>query len=102
MRIVPHGCKILVKQIAVANKTEGGLYVPDAEDQEMTVKGIVLAVGPGRVSENGTLVPNRNEVNTVVMFNRHAAVPVKDGADKYVLINDMDTLAHWTGEIPEE
>lgn len=72
-RLRPLGNRIVVEPVRAADEEmRGGLYVPD-QAKEKPTRGRVLAVGPGRVSEDGTLIPVQGvEEGDTVMFGKYA------------------------------
>ena len=67
------------------------IIIPDA-GQEKPEIGTVLAVGPGRISTDGTLIPNRIEVNQVVMVPKFGAQTVTIENETYVMASENDVL----------
>lgn len=88
MRYEMLGSRLLVKIIAGADRTSGGLHIPQmAIDGTPWLKAEVLAVGTGRLMQSGTLVPLQVVVGDVVVFFRttvggeQLAVPLEDGTE---------------------
>lgn len=83
---------IAVKKDDVAKTTKSGLYLPgDAEDKN--VMGTVVAVGSGRVSVSGVVVPLEVHVGDRVAFNKNMAVELKDGEDTVIILREDQVLA---------
>ena len=82
--IIPLNDKIVILPIEEGEQKYGNIIVPDAGGERPEI-GTVLAVGPGRISTDGTLIPNRLEVGVTVM------VPTF-GAQKVELENETRTL----------
>ena len=92
MKLQPLNDRILVKRLESEEKTAGGLYIPDT-DKEKPSKGEVIAVGPGKVDDNGNRVALTVKKGDMVLFNKYAGTEVKlDGVDHLVLRED-DVLA---------
>ena len=92
MKLQPLNDRILVKRLESEEKTAGGLYIPDTA-KEKPSKGQVVAVGPGKVDDNGNRVALTVKKGDMVLFNKYAGTEVKlDGVDHLVLRED-DVLA---------
>ena len=70
-KIRPLGDRVLVKRLGQAEKTESGLYIPDAA-KEKAQTGQVMAVGAGRVDNAGKIVPMHVTVGDVVYFGKYS------------------------------
>jgi len=93
MKIEPEGVKIVVLPDKVKDKTEGGIWRPDAvKDSEKfaTVKGEVLAIGPAAAVEfdDGEL-----QVGDRITYAKYSGVFIEDGDVEVRIINDEDVLA---------
>lgn len=89
-KMKPLGDRVLVKRIEHESKTPGGLYIPDAA-KEKSQEGIVIAVGPGRVTSEGKTVPMGVVVGARVLFGKYAGTEVKDG--DHLLVREDEILA---------
>ncbi|MCG0278562.1 MAG: co-chaperone GroES [Thermanaeromonas sp.] len=92
MAFKPLGDRVLVKVIEAEEKTKGGIVLPDTA-KEKPQQGEVLAVGPGRVLENGQRLPMEVKKGDKVIFAKYAGTEVKEGEEKYLLISERDILA---------
>ena len=92
--IKPMHDKVLVKVIAVVNKTPGGIIIPDqVESPDKSITGEVVAVGTGhRNSSNGTKTPLDVEVGDKVIFNKFAGVEVTVEGLDYLLLEEERIL----------
>ena len=83
--IKPLEDRIVIRQVDSEEKTASGLYIPDAA-KEKPQEGEVLAVGPGRVDDNGNRVPVDVKVGDHVIFSRFGGTEVKyDGEELQIL-----------------
>ena len=89
--IIPLGDKIVILPQEEGEQTYGNIIVPDT-GQEKPEMGVVLAVGPGRISTDGTLIPNRIEVGVTVMVPKFGAQTVVVGNETYVVASEHDVL----------
>jgi chaperonin GroES len=89
--IIPLGDKIIILPLEEGEQTYGNIIIPDA-GQEKPEIGTVLAVGPGRLSTDGTLIPNRIEVGVTVMVPKFGAQVVVVENETYVVASENDVL----------
>ena len=89
--IIPLGDKIIILPREEGEQMYGNIIVPDA-GQERPEMGKVLAVGPGRISTNGTLIPNRIEVGVTVMVPKFGAQVVTVENETYIIASENDVL----------
>ena len=88
MRIRPLQDRIVVSRIAEQEKTKGGIIIPDTA-KEKPVEGKVLAVGNGRILEDGSIRKLDVKVGDRVLFNKYGGTEVKiDGEDLLILRED--------------
>jgi chaperonin GroES len=88
MRIRPLQDRIVVSRIAEQEKTKGGIIIPDTA-KEKPVEGKVLAVGNGRILEDGSARKLDVKVGDRVLFNKYGGTDVKiDGEDLLILRED--------------
>jgi chaperonin GroES len=92
MKIRPLFDLVIIKRKEEDKKTKGGLYIPDSV-QEKPAEGEVLAVGPGRVLESGTIVEPSVKVSDVVLFSKGAFVEIKVDGEEYVMVREDAILA---------
>jgi chaperonin GroES len=91
-KVQPLGDRVLVQPLEAEEKTAGGIVIPDTA-KEKQQKGKVVAVGKGRINEDGKLIPLEVKVNDQVLFGRYAGTEVKVGASEYLIIKEDDILA---------
>ena len=89
--IIPLGDKIVILPQEEGEQMYGNIIVPDA-GQEKPEMGKVLAVGPGRISTDGTLIPNRIEVGVKVMVPKFGAQVVVVENETYIMASENDVL----------
>ena len=89
--IIPLGDKIVILPQEEGEQTYGNIIIPDA-GQEKPEMGKVLAVGPGRTSTNGTLIPNKIEVGVTVMVPKFGAQVVVVENETYIMASENDVL----------
>ena len=89
--IIPLGDKIVILPQEEGEQMYGNIIVPDA-GQEKPEMGTVLAVGPGRISTDGTLIPNRIKVGVTVMVPKFGAQVVTVENETYIMASENDVL----------
>ena len=89
--IIPLDDKIVMLPQEEGEQTYGNIIIPDA-GQEKPEIGTVLAVGPGRISTDGTLIPNRIEVGVTVMVPKFGAQKVEIENETYLIAGESDVL----------
>ena len=89
--ITPLGDKIIILPQDEGEQMYGNIIIPDA-GQERPEMGKVLAVGPGRISTDGTLIPNRIEVGVTVIVPKFGAQVVVINSESYIIAGESDVL----------
>ncbi len=92
MTLKPLNDRVLVKRLESEEKTAGGLYIPDTA-KEKPSKGEVIAVGPGKVADNGQRTPLEVKAGDAVLFNKYAGTEVKIDGTEYLVMREDDILA---------
>ena len=86
MALRPLRDKIVVKVIDDTEQTSGGIFIPDSA-KEKPQKGTVIAVGPGKMQESGTIETVPLKAGETVLFTKFAGTDVKyDGTDYKILL----------------
>ncbi len=88
----PLNDRLVVKAVSPESKTAGGIYLPDSA-QEKPQEAEVVAVGPGKVLENGKVVPLEVKPGDRVIYAKYGGTEIKLGADEYVILRQDDVLA---------
>ena len=91
-KIRPLGEKVLIKRLEAEEKTKGGIVLPDTA-KEKPQKGKVLAVGDGKLLENGTRAKFQVHKGNTVLFASFAGTEIKVGGEEYMLMDESDILA---------
>ena len=90
--IKPLGDRVVVKRIEEEPKTKGGIVLPDTA-KEKPQKGKVIAVGTGRVLENGQRVPLEVKEGDIVVFAKYGGTEIEIDGEEYVILSERDLLA---------
>ncbi|QJC22256.1 co-chaperone GroES [Arcanobacterium buesumense] len=90
--IKPLDDRIVIKQVEAEETTASGLVLVDSA-KEKPQEGEVIAVGPGRVDDNGNRVAMEVKVGDLVIYSKYGGTEVKYGADEYLILSQRDVLA---------
>ena len=91
MALRPLQDRLLVKRLEEKEQMQGGIIIPDTA-KEKPQQAKVLAVGPGRVTEDGKLQPIEVKVGDTVVFGKYAGTEVKIDGDDLLIIREDDVL----------
>lgn len=89
--LTPLNDRVLVKRLESEEKTAGGLYIPDTAKEKPSL-GVVVAVGPGKVAENGARVAMAVKAGDQVVFNKYAGTEIKLGEGEHLIMREEDIL----------
>jgi chaperonin GroES len=92
MPIKPLADRVVLKVLESEEKTPSGIVLPDTA-KEKPQKAEVVAVGPGRVAENGQRVPMSVSAGDKVLFSKYAGTEIKIDGDEYLIVRESDLLA---------
>lgn len=84
---------IIVEAVVKEEKTSSGIYLPDTAAKEKPQTGKVIAIGKGKVLENGTRVEPEVKVGEVVVFAKYSGTEVKVDEKDYLILSERDILA---------
>ncbi|HEY3398096.1 MAG TPA: co-chaperone GroES [Armatimonadota bacterium] len=90
--IKPLGDRVLVEPLEPEAKSAGGIYLPEAA-QEAPREGKVIAVGPGRRSESGELIPVGVKEGDIVIYTKYGGNEVRFEGKDYLLLEEHSLLA---------
>ena len=91
MKVVPLGDKVLVERLEAEEKTSGGIILPDTA-KEKPKEGKVVAVGQGRLLENGKRQPFQVKVGDRIIFTSYAGTEMKVDGEKMLIMSEEDVL----------
>ena len=92
MKVNPIRDRILVKPIDAETKTASGLVIADTATEKPN-RGMVVALGTGKVAENGTIVPMVLKQGDTVLYGKFAGNEVKIDGDNHLVLNEDDVMA---------
>ncbi|MFM7540515.1 MAG: co-chaperone GroES [Planctomycetota bacterium] len=84
--------RVVVSPLEAEEKTSGGIFIPEAA-KEKPQRGKVLAVGPGKRTDSGELIPLTVAVGDVVVYGRYSGNDVKVGDNEVKILREGDILA---------
>ena len=88
----PVGNRIVVEPLEdEAEMSSGGIYIPDTA-KERPQSGKVVAVGPGKLTEDGKRLPMEVSVGDIVVYSKYGGTEYKEGETEYLVLRDDDVL----------
>ena len=90
--IRPLGDKVIIKRLEAEDTTAGGIILPDAA-KEKPKRGIVKAIGDGKLLDSGERSSLQVKKNDQVLFTSYAGTEVKVNGDEYLIMDESDILA---------
>ncbi len=91
MKIRPLQDRIIVKRVAEEEKTKGGIIIPDTA-KEKPIEGKVLAVGNGKVLEDGKVRPLDVKAGDRILFSKYAGTEIKIEGEEHLIMREDDIL----------
>lgn len=92
VKFTPLGERLIVTPMEQEEKTSSGIILPDTA-KEKPQEGEVVAVGPGRLSDEGKHIPMELKVGDRVIYSKFAGTEYKDGDAEYLILRESDVLA---------
>jgi chaperonin GroES len=92
MNVKPLADRILVKPLEAEEKTKGGIIIPD-NAKEKPQKGEVVAVGPGKIADNGQKITMELKKGDKVLYGKYSGTEVTVDDQEYLIIKESDVLA---------
>ncbi len=92
MNIKPLHDRIIVKCVEEETKTAGGIIIPDTASKEKPQQGVVLAVGPGKVTSEGKVLSMMVKKDDKVLFGKYAGTDIKIDGEDYLIMREEDVL----------
>ena len=92
MKLRPLGDRVVVKPAVAEEKTVGGLFLPDTA-KEKPHQGEVVAVGSGKIKNDGERAPMELKVGDKVLYGKYAGTEVTYDGEEYLIMNENDIMA---------
>jgi len=93
MNIKPLSDHILIEAMKQEEKTKTGILLPDTAEKEKSEQGKVIAVGPGRKTSDGKIIPLEVKEGDIVLFTKYGPNEVKINDKEYLIAREEDILA---------
>ena len=91
MQVRPLNDRVLVKRVQEESKTAGGIIIPDTA-KEKPVEGVVVAVGNGKLLDNGSRVAPAVKAGNKILFSKYAGTEVKISNEEHLIMREDDIL----------
>ncbi len=93
MTIKPLSDHILIEPVKEEEKTKTGILLPETANKERPEEGIVIAVGPGKKTEDGKIIPMSVNTGQKVLFTKYGPNEIKIDGKEYLIAREEDILA---------
>lgn len=91
MKIRPLQDRVIVQRIEEEEKTKGGLIIPDTA-KEKPQEGKIIAVGKGKLNEDGKIIPLDVKVNDRVLFGKYSGTEINIDGEEHLIMREEDIL----------
>ena len=92
MKIRPLQDRVIVKRVAEEEKSKGGIIIPDTA-KEKPQEGKVVAVGKGKVAEDGTVRPLDVKAGDRILFGKYSGTEIKLDGEEHLIVREDEVLA---------
>lgn len=92
MKVKPLEDRIIVRALEAEEKTSGGIIIPD-NAKEKPQKGEVVAVGPGKTSDQGVKITMSLKKGDTILYGKYSGTEVKIDGQEYLIMRESDALA---------
>jgi chaperonin GroES len=92
VKLDPLGDRVVVRPSTKEEVTKGGIVIPDTA-KEKPQEGEVLAVGPGKMTEDGKRIPLDVKVGDIVVYAKYGGTEIKEGDEELIILRESDILA---------
>ncbi|MFA5479246.1 MAG: co-chaperone GroES [Candidatus Muiribacteriota bacterium] len=89
----PIGNRVVIEVKKPEEKTAGGIVLPDTASKDRPQEGNVIAVGPGKTADNGSVVAMQVKKGDKVLFSKYSGTEVKLDSKEYLILSENDILA---------
>jgi len=91
-KVRPLHDRVIVKRLEEQEKTKGGIIIPDTA-KEKPIEGKIIAVGSGKVMENGKRIPLQVKQGDKVLFGKYAGTDIKIEGEEHLIMREDDIIA---------
>jgi chaperonin GroES len=92
MNYKPLGDRVIIEPQSADQVTQSGIFIPDSA-QEKPQSGTVIAVGPGKTSDEGKLIPMSVKEGDVIIYAKYGGTELKIDSKEYLIVKESDILA---------
>jgi chaperonin GroES len=92
VELKPLGDRVVIEAVEQAQTSAGGVILPDTA-KEKPQEGVIIAVGPGRKTDKGELIPMDLKVGDKVIYSKYSGSEIKLDGTEYLIISEKDVLA---------
>ena len=92
MKVRPLQDRVIVKRVEEEETTKGGIIIPDTA-KEKPIEGEVVAVGNGKILENGKKQPLEVKVGDKILFGKYAGTDIKIDGEEHLIMREDDIIA---------
>lgn len=96
LKIKPLGDRLVVQAAQKEEKTASGIFLPDTA-QEKPLMGTVLAAGPGRTTDDGTLIPAEIKAGDKILFGKYTGTEIKIDGETYLILKESEVFGVFKG-----
>jgi len=93
MTIKPLSDHILIEPIKEEEKTKGGIFLPETAEKEKSEQGKIIAVGSGKKTNDGKIIPLSVKAGDIVLFTKYGPNEIKVDGKEYLIAKEEDILA---------
>lgn len=92
MKVKPLHDRVIVKRVEEEAKTKGGIIIPDTA-KEKPVEGVILAVGDGKVADDGKKIALEVKAGDKVLFGKYAGTEIQIDGEEHLIMREDDIIA---------
>jgi chaperonin GroES len=92
MKVKPLHDRVIVKRVEEEEKTKGGIIIPDTA-KEKPVEGLILAVGDGKVADDGKKIALEVKAGDKVLFGKYAGTEIQIDGEEHLIMREDDIIA---------
>lgn len=93
MKLSPLGDRLIVSAVTKEEVSKGGIILPDTVDKERPEQGKVIAIGPGKLRDDGVRVAMSVKIGDTVLFKKYAPDEIKVDDETYLVLSESDVMA---------
>lgn len=91
-KIKPLGDNVLIKPVKEEEVSKAGIILPDTIDKEKPEQGEIIAIGPGKLKQDGTRIAMTVKVGDIIVFKKYSPDDIKIDNEDYLIVSESDIL----------